>query len=86
MDVTLVETSELQRQAFNQAFEDASVNWRWDKQAYQDMLTISGGQNRLRHYAKQRNQLLGEADIRELHERKSQHFQDMLNAGIELRP
>ncbi|MEM6430116.1 MAG: HAD-IA family hydrolase [Deinococcota bacterium] len=83
---TLVETSELQRQAFNQAFEDASVGWHWSKQAYQDMLTISGGQNRLRYYAKQRNQPLGEADIRELHQRKSKHFQDVLNAGIELRP
>jgi HAD superfamily hydrolase (TIGR01509 family) len=83
---TLVETSELQRRAFNQAFEDDSLDWNWDKHAYQTMLEISGGQNRLRHYAQQHGHALSDADIRNLHQKKSQHFQDMLHNGVELRP
>jgi len=87
---TLVETSELQRQAFNRAFDDFSLGWHWDKPTYQDLLSTTGGQNRLRHYAhhvaEQRNQTLDEATIREIHQRKSQHFQDRLTAGITLRP
>lgn len=47
---TIVETSEIQRQAFNLAFAEAGIDWNWDAQTYRDLLKINGGQNRIRAY------------------------------------
>lgn len=47
---TIVETSELQRQAFNLAFAEAGLSWNWSAQTYRDLLNINGGQNRIRAY------------------------------------
>ena len=44
---TLVETSDLQRQSFNQAFKEANLNWHWDSKLYQKLLSQSGGRNRI---------------------------------------
>lgn len=84
---TLVETSETQRQAFNAAFADANLNWTWDTASYQDMLTITGGRARIRHYAEQTNTPLTDAQIADLHSAKSGHFQRLLHErGLTLRP
>ena len=32
---TLVETSDIQRQSFNQAFKEIGLDWYWDKKALQ---------------------------------------------------
>jgi HAD superfamily hydrolase (TIGR01509 family) len=47
---TIVETSEIQRQAFNLAFAEAGIDWNWEAQTYRDLLKINGGQNRIRAY------------------------------------
>ena len=51
---TIVETSELQRRSFNQAFSEAGLDWNWTLEEYQTMLTKSGGRNRINDFANQR--------------------------------
>ncbi len=39
---TIVDTSELQREAFNQAFKAHGRKWTWKRDTYQAMLDSSG--------------------------------------------
>ena len=66
---TLVETSDLQRQSFNQAFKEANLNWHWDSKLYQKLLSQSGGRNRIKNYAN--NQGIS-VDAKYLHQRKTE--------------
>lgn len=84
---TLVETSELQRQAFNTAFERAGMDWHWDKLSYQAMLQVTGGQKRIRQYAQQTNAPLTGEQIVALHTAKSTIYQEHIREhGLALRP
>ena len=75
---TVADTSERQRQAFNQAFEEHGLDWRWDQDQYRAMLTASGGQARIAGYA----QSLGQSvDAKAVHETKSRLFQANLQPG-----
>lgn len=80
---TLVETSELQRKAFNEAFAEAGIPWHWDISLYRRLLYTPGGRNRIRSYSKSRGDgaPLGEQQISALHERKSALFQEALAAS-----
>ena len=79
---TVADTSELQRQAFNQAFEAHGLDWRWDQDQYRAMLSKSGGQARIAEYA----QSFGlTVDAKAVHETKSRIFQDSL-AQADLAP
>ena len=40
---TLLESSELQREAFNRAFAEADLDWQWQRDDYRAMLTTPGG-------------------------------------------
>ena len=48
---TLVETSDIQRQSFNQAFKEIGLDWYWDKNNYKNLLKKSGGRNRVEYFA-----------------------------------
>lgn len=50
VDGTLVDTDELHRRAFNQAFVEFDLGWDWKPDAYVDLLRISGGADRIRSY------------------------------------
>src|SRR5579875_3352435 len=77
---TVADTSELQRQAFNQAFAAHGLNWRWDQEQYRSMLSESGGQARITGYAKSLGQSV---DAQAVHETKSRIFQENLaTSGI----
>ncbi len=77
---TLVETSELQRKAFNRAFGDAKLDWTWSKEAYREMLKKSGGRQRITDYAEQMGV---QVDAHELHLRKTAIFNKMMvNEGL----
>lgn len=41
------ETSQIQRQAYNQALEDAGLDWHWDVETYKELLVAVGGKERL---------------------------------------
>jgi HAD superfamily hydrolase (TIGR01509 family) len=75
---TVADTSELQRQAFNQAFAEHGLDWRWDQDQYRTMLSGNGGRARIAGYA----QSLGQAvDAKAVHETKSRIFQEDLAKG-----
>ena len=81
---TLVETSELQRTAFNQAFSEAGLDWTWNPDEYKTMLKKSGGRNRINEYATYREI---EVNAHELHLKKTKIFDNMMKEeGISLRP
>ena len=81
---TLVETSELQRTAFNQAFSEADLDWNWNPDEYKIMLKKSGGRNRINEYATDRGE---KVNAQKLHIRKTEIFDNMMKEeGISLRP
>lgn len=54
VDGTLAETEfQGHRQAYNQAFRTAGLPWRWDPATYGELLAVSGGRERLRHFLAQ---------------------------------
>jgi phosphoglycolate phosphatase-like HAD superfamily hydrolase len=48
---TLVDSSELQRRAFNEAFESHGLDWQWSQPDYVAMLESNGGAQRIADYA-----------------------------------
>ena len=81
----IAETSDLQRQSFNLAFDEAGLDWHWDNATYRRLLTINGGQARLRAYDAEHSQLmpLTDALIATLHERKTYHYTQLTqNDGL----
>lgn len=81
---SVVETSELQRKSFNDAFAGAGLNWYWDQASYRQMLATSGGQKRIADFAAMRGETV---DAAALHARKSALFQAALEQGdLSLRP
>jgi beta-phosphoglucomutase-like phosphatase (HAD superfamily) len=50
VDGTLVDTKELHRQAFNEAFLAFGLGWNWSDELYAELLTVSGGAERIAHY------------------------------------
>ena len=50
-DGTLADTErDGHRVAFNQAFAAAGLDWHWDVPLYRELLAITGGKERMRHY------------------------------------
>ncbi len=91
---TLTETSEMQRQAFNQAFADAGHDIVWDAATYGEMVSgpqsVVGGQSRIRTDAAARGIKLDDSAVAALHAAKSSNFQAMMtreglpvNRGVE---
>ena len=50
VDGTLAETEEIHRQAFNRAFEQAGLDWHWTQQLYAELLSVTGGKERIRYF------------------------------------
>ncbi len=72
---TVADTSEIQRQAFNQAFKAHGLDWHWHREDYLAMLEKSGGQNRIVNYADFMKQTV---DVDAIHRSKSKIFQSSL--------
>lgn len=81
---TLVDTSELQRQAFNDAFVAHGLDWTWGREDYVAMLSRSGGADRVARYAAERGE---QVDAGAVHATKSALFRSGLaSAGLPPRP
>jgi HAD superfamily hydrolase (TIGR01509 family) len=80
----LADTSELQRQAFNEAFRAHGLDWTWSQDEYQRLLAKSGGEQRIAAYA----EAMGDqVDAAAVHRTKSETFQESLRTHqIEPRP
>ena len=72
---TVADTSELQRQSFNQAFQAHGLDWNWDQEQYRAMLGKAGGKSRIAEYAGSLGQTV---DAQSVHETKSRIFQENL--------
>ena len=68
---SLVECSEIQRKAFNEAFKEFGVNWYWNVANYIKMLQKPGGLNRLVQYSKNE---LNSDDAKQIYLLKIKHF------------
>jgi len=93
VDGTLADTErDGHRVAFNQAFEEAGLDWHWDVALYGELLAVSGGKERMQHYmARYRPGFRPLADlagfIASLHRAKTLHYTRLLADGrIPLRP
>ncbi|TPG27397.1 HAD-IA family hydrolase [Mycolicibacterium hodleri] len=75
---TLADTSEMQRQAFNDAFQAYGLDWEWSRDEYTSMLGSNGGAQRIEEYASSRG---ADVDAAAVHARKSQIFQELLRSS-----
>ena len=66
----IMETSDIQRRAYNQALAEAGLPWIWDRPVYADLLEQSGGQDRLAMLAAATGTALSQAQIEFIHARK----------------
>ena len=67
----LVECSEIQRKAFNSAFQEYGLDWYWNIANYIKMLEEPGGLNRIVEYS---NFRLSQEDAKKIHLLKIKHF------------
>ncbi|NJN49226.1 MAG: HAD family hydrolase [Alkalinema sp. RL_2_19] len=93
VDGTLADTErDGHRVAFNQAFQDAGLDWDWTPALYGELLAVAGGKERIQHFIDTKHPTYpAQADltawIAGLHKAKTQHYKDLLAAGtIPLRP
>ncbi|MGM0517088.1 MAG: HAD family hydrolase [Pseudomonadota bacterium] len=93
VDGTLADTErDGHRVAFNLAFRDAGLDWHWDVATYGELLTVTGGKERIRHFIETHDPALPETDdlagwIAGLHKAKTAHYLALLKKGeIPLRP
>lgn len=68
----LAETSEIQRQAYNQALREAGLGWQWDAATYRELLMTVGGKNRLSLLGRATGSPLPQATIDQVHARKTE--------------
>ncbi len=86
---TIVETSDLQRQAFNAAFQSAGLDWEWTPEIYRTLLAVNGGRNRIVAYRNADRARANVADetIATLHKAKTDFYAAMLDTtAISPRP
>ena len=92
VDGTLADTEELHRQAFNASFRAFGLAWEWTPPRYQELLAISGGRERMAHYAAALALsgvpvTLTPQRIAEIHRDKTARYGQLLRAGnLALRP
>jgi HAD superfamily hydrolase (TIGR01509 family) len=93
VDGTLADTErDGHRVAFNQAFAEAGLDWHWDVPRYGELLAVTGGKERMRHYLdRYRPDWPRPTDldalIARLHAAKTRHYTALLSeGGIPLRP
>ena len=80
------------RIAFNRAFADAGLDWQWDEALYGELLTVTGGKERIRFFV---DRYLPEfaqrpdfaALVKSLHATKTTHYVRLVESGaLPLRP
>lgn len=93
VDGTLADTErDGHRVAFNLAFADAGLNWDWTVDIYEDLLTVTGGKERMKYFLDKYQPEFDQPDdlatyIADMHQAKTAHYTDLLSKGkIPLRP
>lgn len=93
VDGTLADTErDGHRVAFNLAFADAGLDWDWTVEIYEDLLTVTGGKERMQYFMDKYKPVFDVAEdlksyIANMHKAKTAHYTDLLSRGaIPLRP
>lgn len=93
VDGTLADTERHgHRVAFNEAFAKAGLDWHWNEELYGELLTVTGGKERIAYYLQQHHPEIDptpelKQQILELHRNKTAIYTGMLAGGrIPLRP
>lgn len=89
VDGTLAETEEIHRTAFERAFAEDGLPWRWSVDLYRELLRVTGGKERIRAWLAMDGvaPALDEARIARLHARKNEIYGEIVRAGgCALRP
>lgn len=93
VDGTLADTErDGHRVAFNRAFREAGLDWDWDVALYGELLAVTGGKERIRHYLSLTHPArLERPDIKDtiatLHRAKTRHYMELVGSGaLPLRP
>lgn len=91
VDGTLADTEEAHRRAFNLAFAQADLPWRWSVEEYRLLLEVAGGKERIRAYWSQLPDAPGPEAmwdrILALHAAKTALYTEAVRSGqVPLRP
>jgi beta-phosphoglucomutase-like phosphatase (HAD superfamily) len=93
VDGTLANTErDGHRVAFNRAFDEAGLDWRWSVELYGKLLSVTGGKERILFYLDRFNTAFQRPEdlsgfVADLHRRKTRHYMAMMAEGsIPLRP
>ncbi|MBL4808003.1 MAG: HAD-IA family hydrolase [Rhodobacteraceae bacterium] len=92
VDGTLAETAEIHRAAFNQAFDEFQIGWRWDRRTYSYLMNMTNDIEMLRGFdrmsaRKVRHGVVSDEALRQIALRKMQVYLAMLADGTAyLRP
>lgn len=93
VDGTLANTEQDgHRVAFNRGFQEVGLDWHWSVDFYGELLTVSGGKERIKYFLRQylpEFKPKGELNdfVARLHQLKTKHYLELLNSGaIGLRP
>ena len=88
VDGTLADTEmNGHRVAYNRAFERLGVNWNWSEETYGDLLTVTGGKERMAYFVeKYQPELPADKPLQELiaeiYVTKTDIFKEMLLTGL----
>lgn len=93
VDGTLADTErDGHRIAFNAAFTEFGIDWDWPVELYGELLSVTGGKERMKHYVDAYNtryQRPADFDtlVASLHETKTRYYTEFLaRGGIPMRP
>lgn len=89
VDGTMADTEEAHRRAFNLAFQQMDLPWHWDRGLYRDLLQVSGGKERIRHYWRQKQAGVKAIDgtaiedtVEQLHALKTAAYERLVQDGL----
>ncbi len=85
VDGTLADTErDGHRVAFNLAFEQFGLDWHWSEETYGELLTVTGGKERMHYYVDTHDKAEKDRDdlvelIKKLHARKTENYVELLS-------
>lgn len=88
VDGTLADTERHgHRVAFNQAFEQAGLDWHWSEETYGDLLAVTGGKERMLHFVEaygkpEKDSAELDALVRRLHAQKTRNYVRLLSDNV----
>ena len=78
----MVETSEIQRKAFNTAFKEFGLNWYWNIGNYINMIQKPGGIQRIKEYSKSK---LKDNEVKKIYDLKIKYFREYSTNAVKPR-